>query len=1006
MTKERWELIKEIFESAVKVPPSERDAFLERTCAGDSSLCAEVRSLLSGLEHAESFMDRPAAAALAASGDNALTIRTFQPNDLVSGRFKIVRFIGEGGMGEVYEAEDLEIGTRIALKTLRSEIAFQAQIIARFKQEIQLTRLVTHSNVCRTFDVFHHQVPGTASTPAKDVTYFTMELLEGETLSLRLRRGRLSLEESRFLVRQMANALDAAHSVGVIHRDFKPANVILCRPPGSSQEATRVRAVVTDFGLAQSLLSPGNVSNALTRSGDVVGTLAYMAPEQLEGNPITQAVDIYAFGLVIYEMVCGVRPFSTNTGFGNVVRRLKEPPPSPRTIVPDLPERWESVILRCLEIQPDRRFATAGEVADSLENVTGGSQTVGRDQSTILHRFLGSRSRVFLAAVLLMLLLAWISRSAWVYWSQPKPRPSVKLELAQFTADGGLTFQPTVSADGKIVAFSSDRFGDGILNIWVQYVAGGAPAQVTHESYHALEPACSPDGAQIAFRSDHGGGIYIISSLGGSKHLIAKDGHHPQFSPDGKQILYWSGDYFGDTSLPFFRPSGQIYTVPAAGGTPRRLEERFADARFPVWLPDGKHILFQGAQIGSGSVLESSDFWIADIEHPEVPPIKTGAFEILQKKSIIPYAAPPAWWNNTIIFAARQAGPAFENQNLFQFHLQPGTWHVNADPERLTFGTGFDVEPSVSQTGELFFTSKNVAVNIWSLPSKYVGLHPAKENELAQLTFCTSMNARPSISSDGEKLVFARAWGKDRNLWLKDLRTGVEIPLTSAKVSGAVISHGGVEEAYSLYERPRRPIEILSQDAPVATRVCDDCGEPIDWSYDGSTILYSSGQQQALGFLDVKSGRKVLLSKNGSTLTSGSFGPHDQYLALAEWLDGDHSKLWLVPMHDHRPAPEEEWMLLTSGQYADDKPRFSADGMSIYFQSNRDGFSCLWRIALEPDMRNPHGGPVPLLHLHRASFLLRELSQASFELRVASDKLVFNAESVTANLWQTHLRQQ
>ncbi len=544
------------------------------------------------------------------------------------------------------------------------------------------------------------------------------------------------------------------------------------------------------------------------------------------------------------------------------------------------------------------------------------------------------------------------------------------------------------------------------MNIWVQYVAGGAPAQVTRESYHALEPACSPDGAQIAFRSDHGGGIYVISSLGGSKQLIARNGHHPQFSPDGKRILYWSGDYFGDTSLPFFRPSGQIYIVSASGGTPRRLEEHFADARFPVWLPDGKHILFQGAQIGSGSVLESSDFWIADIEHPDVPPIKTGAFEILQKKSVVPYAAPSAWWNDTIIFAARQAGPAFENQNLFQFHLQPGTGHVNADLERLTFGTGFDVEPSISQTGELFFTSKNVAVNIWSLPSKYVGLHPAKESDLAQLTFGTSMNARPSISFDGEKLVFARAWGKDRNLWLKDLRTGAEISLTSAKVSGAVISHSGMQEAYSLYEKPRRPIEILSQDAPVSTRVCDDCGEPIDWSYDGSTILYSFGQQQALGFLDVKSGHKFLLSKNGSNLTSASFGPGDQYIVLAEWLDGDHSKLWLVPMDDHRPAPEAEWILLTSGQYADDKPRLSADGKSIYFRSDRDGFTCLWRLDLELAARKAHGSPVPLLHLHRASFLLRELSHASFELRVASDKLVFNAESVTANLWQTRLPQQ
>lgn len=1005
MTKERWELIKEIFESALKLPPGERVAFLERTCAGDSSLHAEVKSLLSGLDQAEGFMARPAAAAFAASGDTPIYIRTFQPDDLVSGRFKIVRFIGEGGMGEVYEAEDLEIGTRIALKTLRPEIAFQNQTIARFKQEIQLTRLVTHANVCRTFDVFHHQVPAIASAPAKDVTYFTMELLEGETLSLRLRRGRFSLEESLFLIRQMANALDAAHAVGVIHRDFKPANVILCRAPGSGQEAMKIRAVVTDFGLAQNLLSPTNISNALTRSGDVVGTLAYMAPEQLEGNPVTHAVDIYAFGLVIYEMVTGVRAFATNTGFGDVVRRLKEPPRSPRALMPGLPERWDAVILRCLEIQPDRRFGTAGEITDSLENVNASSRSIRRAQRNVLHRILERRSSRILLPALLLLLVAWISRSAGIFGSLFKTHTPVRLELAQFTSDGGITFEPGVSADGKIVAFSSDRAGDGILNIWVQYVAGGAPAQVTHESYHALEPACSPDGSQIAFRSDHGGGIYVISSFGGNKRLVAKDGHQPHFSPDGKSILYWSGDFTSDAAHPFFRPSGKIYVVPAAGGSPRQLQEQFADARFPVWLPDGKHMLFQAAKKASGSVLESSDWWIADLEHPEVAPIKTRAFEILQRNSIVPYVAPPAWSKNTIVFAARQTGPAFENENLFQFRLSANTWQVEGDPERLTSGSGFDADAVTSETGELFFASRNVAINIWSLPSKLIGSRPSPENALVQLTSGPSLDARPSISLDGQKLVFSRLWGKDRSLWLKDFRAKSEISLTSEAVTSAVISHDGAQVAYSLYEKSRRPIEIWSQESASAARICDDCGEPLDWSYDGSTLLFYSSQQQAIGLLDLKSGRKTLLLKSGSNLTSASFGPDDQYVVFAEWRDGDRSRLWLAPMHQHIPAPEPEWLALTEGQFADDKPRVSMDGKSVYFQSDRDGFTCLWMLGIEPTKGRTRGAPVPILHFHRANFLLRELSRVSFDLRVAHDQLVFNAVSHTGNLWRTRLQQ-
>lgn len=1001
ISKERWQRIKDVFEAVLETPREQRSSAVAQLCQGDVSLCAQVESLLAGLDKADGFMERPAIAGVAA--DFGASQQIFRVGDVVSTRFKIVNFIGQGGMGEVYEVEDLEIGTKVALKTIRPEIASDPESLARFKQELQLTRLVTHPNVCRTFDLAHHTVAATESTPAKNVTYLTMELLEGETLAERLRRGRMTTEEALLLIRQMADALDAAHSVGVIHRDFKPANVILCRRSSAFRSAT-LRAVVTDFGLARSFFSVKEVSQSLTRRGQVIGTPAYMAPEQIEGNEATPATDIYAFGLIIYEMVTGERPFAAEPAFGNLVQRLKEPPPSPRKRVPSLPLQWEQVILRCLEILPERRFENTTEIIKLLQLAEKGLRSIG---SLAIHRFSGrfkkiSSKSLLLAGTLFVLAAAWAKRSVWLEWSQTSLHRVAKLELDQFTSDSGLTEHPAVSFDGRIVAYASDRAGDGILNIWVQYVTGGPPAQVTHESYHALEPACSPDGSEIAFRSDHDGGIYIVSSFGGNKRLVAIDGRQPRFSPDGKQLLYWSGDSTGDPSRPFFRPSGKIYVVPAAGGTPRQLQKHFADARSPIWLPDGKHLLFQGAQIASGSVLESSDWWIADLDQPERA-IKTGAFEILQKNLIVPFEAPPAWWNNTIIFAARQAGHAFENQNLFQFHLLPNTRRVNGDPERLTFGTGVDIDPSISRTGELFFTSMNVAVNIWALPSKYAASGLTKEKDLLQLTSGPSMDARPSISLDGERLLFGRVWGKDRNLWLKDLRTKAEISLTSADTPGAVMSRDGAYIAYSLYEKPKRPIEITSQGTVGPQRVCDDCGEPLDWSSDGSTLLYSFGQQQSLGFLDLKSGRKTALSKNGSNLTSASFGALDRYIVFAEWFDGHHAKLWLAPLHDHLPGPENEWIALTDGQFADDKPRTSIDGRTVYFQSDRDGFTCLWRMAIDPFRERVYGMPVPLLHFHRANSSLRELSRVAFNLSAAHDKIVFNFVSSTANLWRTQL---
>lgn len=276
---------------------------------------------------------------------------TFSVNEIIADRFRIVRLLGRGGMGEVYEAEDLELREHVALKTVRPEIATDTHAIARFRQEIQLARKVTHRNVCRIFDLFRHG----------DVTFLTMELLEGETLAQRLgREGRMDTAGALPIIRQMVAALAAAHAAGIVHRDFKTSNVMLI-PAGEGQE---VRAVVTDFGLAH--------SKRAHRAGEsggtigLVGTPEYMAPEQLEGGEITPSADIYALGLVIYEMITAAQPFTGDTPLASAVKRLKEPPPSPRKLVPALDRKWEAVVLRCLERNPKDRFAVVTEVAQVL----------------------------------------------------------------------------------------------------------------------------------------------------------------------------------------------------------------------------------------------------------------------------------------------------------------------------------------------------------------------------------------------------------------------------------------------------------------------------------------------------------------------------------------------------------------------------------------------------------------------------------------------------------------
>ncbi len=279
-----------------------------------------------------------------------------KPGDLLAGRYRIVRFIARGGAAEVYEVEDQELRQRVALKAVRREHLSNTVAIERFKREINLARQVTHPNVSRIYEF------GVERRGREDLLFLTMELLEGETLHDRIReRGPLTVEEALPLVRQMAAGLEAAEKVGVVHRDFKTGNVMLVPSDG---EESGVRAVIADFGMARMASDEG--SQIVTGQDLVVGSPAYMAPELVESGPISAATDIYAVGVVLYEMLTGRFPFQAETALGTALMRLQEKPPSPREFVPDLDELWEKVILRCLERDPSKRFQSARYLVDAL----------------------------------------------------------------------------------------------------------------------------------------------------------------------------------------------------------------------------------------------------------------------------------------------------------------------------------------------------------------------------------------------------------------------------------------------------------------------------------------------------------------------------------------------------------------------------------------------------------------------------------------------------------------
>ncbi|GMU66205.1 MAG: hypothetical protein AMXMBFR36_24790 [Acidobacteriota bacterium] len=344
----------------------------------------------------------------------------------IADRYRVVGLLGRGGGGEVYEVEDLELREHVALKTLPLAPDHDEHRLERLRRELALARRVTHPNVCRLFD-FGHCDGEPADGASRRVAFLTMELLRGPTLAQRLAEGRMLEAEALPIVRQLAAGVDAAHAAGVVHRDLKASNVMLVDDP---QAEGGVRAVVTDFGLARVEDERGGLET-LTGSDVAVGTPSYMSPEQVEGGAITAATDVYSFGILLYEMVTGRLPFEDSTPLATAVRRLREAPAPPRSLVPELDPRWNRVILRCLERRPEDRYAGVGAAVAEL----GGATT-----SLAPRR----RRRLLRGAAILLPALA-VALVAWLWTQRPEPLsaaraaapPSVAaLDLVDVTGGG------------------------------------------------------------------------------------------------------------------------------------------------------------------------------------------------------------------------------------------------------------------------------------------------------------------------------------------------------------------------------------------------------------------------------------------------------------------------------------------------------------------------------------------------------------------------------------------
>ena len=406
----QWEKLKTLYEQALDLESQDRDRLLESEGA-DSETREQILRLLAYHQDAASYFSRLSDEIRSL----AVTDPLLSPGEKLGDRFVVSRFLAQGGMGEVYEAEDLELGGRVALKVMRPGIAAHAGSLERFRREILLARKVNSPHVCRVHDVARHLGGG------QDLIFFTMELLDGETLSDRLaREGSLAIDTAAEILRQMAAGLAAAHKVGVLHRDFKSSNVMLC-PDGG-----RTRVVITDFGLARQLGGSDKQSDLADGA-----TPAYVAPEQLESREDTQQTDIYSLGVVLFEMTTGTLPFRGESIVDTARMRLNVDPPNPRNLRPDLPRAWETTILRCLERDPARRFR-------QVDDVPAGIGTRG-SPSTLRRVVLVS------AAVAVLVLLAAFA----THYLNPAPtgRRAPSLAILNLQASAGEEFLAEGLAD-------------------------------------------------------------------------------------------------------------------------------------------------------------------------------------------------------------------------------------------------------------------------------------------------------------------------------------------------------------------------------------------------------------------------------------------------------------------------------------------------------------------------------------------------------------------------------
>lgn len=545
--KDRWAKVESIYHAALEHEPEERAAFVSNECAGDQELESEVGSLLKFDGRVDAFMQRSALNVAAKTLAASQVTSEYESKIEDIGPYHFLKLIGEGGTGNVYLAVDTRLDRKVAIKILSVDFTEDVDRVSRFKQEARATSSLNHPNIVTIFEVGETQ----------NRNYIVTEFVEGVVLRERLAaapRG-LDAKETVSIIIQLLQALDAAHRAGIIHRDIKPENIII-RADGLVK--------VLDFGIAKLDASqPASVDHLTTRTGVVIGTAAYMSPEQARGQKVDHRTDIFSVGIVLYEMLCGRKPFEGETWSDVMAAVLvKDPPPIDSAVAPLALKR---IVERCLEKDPDKRFQSAADLTFALRQATiidqseSGPSAINHNQATSTASW--HKTGLVIAAIMIAVLIGGI-----VWWKttttigeQPKKSlssPSVSQETTRLTwLDRAGTVQGTLGEDAEYSgpAFSPDEqqvvvaLNDPEVktrDLWILSRVSGERRRLTSDPADDLNPIWSPDGKWIFFTADKNGvrNIYRVpaSGAGPTESVLAsnEDLNLEDISSSGRFLVF------------------------------------------------------------------------------------------------------------------------------------------------------------------------------------------------------------------------------------------------------------------------------------------------------------------------------------------------------------------------------------------------------------------------------------------------------------------------------------